>query len=655
MLNFLRRVFLTLHFSFAFTVGLVPAWGQSIPGDANEPLPPSRQPTVDWNGESVAVICPPKFRKSLELWVNYRMSQGYQIYVLEEPKPRPETANDANSDTNSDANIVNRVPYTTPAFLKSRIRALVRKDPSVKYLLLIGDAVPDVTSEATASDRLIPTGRVEALVISEFGKEKDIATDNYYADLSDDNMPELAVGRLPVDSPEELDVIIAKIIRYESESLPGFWQRRINMIAGVGGFSPLIDSQIESSVRFMLSEMIDEGYDLSMTQANWKSAFCPPPELFRSVTVERLNEGCLFWVYMGHGHHASLDYVRTPLAEYAIFVEGDSQYVHSRSGLPIAIFCACYTGAFDAIEDCIAEDLIRRPQGPVAVIASSRVAMPYGMAVFGLELIDEVLGENSPANANPQKPLNIGTVFLKAKRNLLTSPPKNRRVASTIKNSADVVLSVPAHAVNTVGTHLNGSASRSEKRGIFSKKYQNSSDAKRAIRSMMDTLAWLSDPTSSRLNEQLIDHAHLFHLFGDPLLRLPLPGHLTFDIPESVEAGNTITVKGNTDSDCHVVVELATPLGRPISVPKDRTPFKQTDEANEEFMKTYLAANNRTLHYAIQHTKDGIFSFELPVPDDLDGEYIVRAFSSNTNGIAVGSAPIIVKPKTVAVQGKRFR
>lgn len=662
MLNHLRRLFLTLHFTFTFLVGLVPAWGQPTisPEDVREPLPTSRQSTVEWNGESVAVICPPKFRKSLEPWVWYRMNQGYKVYVLEEPKPRPEIAS-ASTDTTA----ANRVPYTTPAFLKSRIRALVQNDPSVKYLLLIGDAVPDVTSESTASDRLIPTARVEALVISDFGKEKDIATDNYYADLNDDNMPELAVGRLPVDTPEQLDVIIAKILRYESETVPGFWRRRINLIAGVGGFSPLIDAQIESSVRYMLSEMIDEGYDLSMTQANWKSAFCPAPELFRSVTVERLNEGCLFWVYMGHGFHTTLDCVRTPLTDYAIFVEGDSQYVRSRSGLPIAIFCACYTGAFDAIEDCIAEDLIRQPFGPIAVIASSRVAMPYGIAVFGLELIDEALGENrlsvdgsgnesSDISLPAQKPANLGTVFLNAKRNLLTPPQKNRRVSSTLKNSADVVLSVPTQAVNTVGTHIGASTSRPVKRRLFAKRHRNG-EAKQAIRGMIDTMAWLSDPTSSRLNEQLIDHAHLFHLFGDPLLRLPLPERLTFDIPETVEAGDTLTIKGRIAPESHVVAELATPRVRPVPVPKERTPFKQSDEANEEFMKTYLAANNRSIHYVSQKAEDGTFSLELTVPDDLDGEFVVRVFGGNADVVAIGSAMLTVKLKAIAVQGKRFR
>ena len=635
----MRRSLLLIHFFFAFSLGFVPAWGQSPVDVAQDVVLPDQPPTatlptMDWNGESVAVICPPMFRKALEPWTHYRLNQGYKVYVLEEPKPRTENGQ--------------RVPYTTPSFLKSRIRALVQSDPSVKYLLLIGDATPEITSEPTASERLIPTAHVEALVISAFGKEKDIATDNYYADLCDDNMPELAVGRLTADTPEELSVMIAKILRYENETDLGFWRRRINLVAGVGGFSALIDTQIESTVRYILSEMIDEGYDLSLTQANWKSAYCPAPELFRSVTVERLNEGCLFWVYMGHGFHKSLDFMRTPQADYAIFVDGDSQYVAVRNGLPIAVFCACYTGAFDAIEDCIAEDLLRQPNGPVAVIASSRVSMPYGIAVFGLELLDDALGQTNPSRGRK----NLGTIFLNAKRNMLTPRTKERNVSSTIKNATGTVLSMPGNAVNTVGTRLSGSVSQTEKRPLFARRHPEG-EAKQAIRSMIDTMAWLSDPTSNRLNEQLVDHAHLFHLFGDPLLRLPVPQRMTFESPQSVEAGGTMTIKGKIGQGVQggiVVAELATPRIRPVAVPKERVPFKSTDESSEEFMKTYLSANNRSINYITHKSQGETFELELPVPDDLAGEYAVRLFGANKDGVAIGSATVTVTPKNATAK-----
>ena len=650
----LKQFFLLTHFCFAFTVGFVPAWGQTPP-DVQITIPIKPQSDFNWNGESVAVICPPMFQQALEPWLVYRTNQGYQIYILDEPKSRK-----SESPFPPESEQVNTVPHTTPEFLKHRIRALVNKDPTVKYLLIVGDAVPDIKSEATASERLIPASRVDALVISKFGKEKDIATDNYYADLNDDNIPELAVGRFPVDTPDELAAVINKIIRYESEIDLGLWQRRINLVAGVGGFSPLIDTQIESAARYILSEMIHEGYDLSLTQANWKSAYCPAPEMFRSVTIERMNEGCLFWVYMGHGHHKSLDYLRTPLADYSIFIDGDAKYAKSRSGFPIAIFCACYTGAFDAIEDCIAEDLLRQPDGPVAVISSSRVAMPYGMAVFGLELIDGTVGHNKTQTANGSEKttptnsaVNLGTVFLRAKQKMLASPTaKERNVSSTLKNSADTVLSVPANALQSIGSHLNVARTASESR---TPSPQRPKEAKENVRGMIETMAWLSDPTSHQLHEQLIDHAHLFHLFGDPLLKIPLPEHISVTAAQDIEAGGTLVVSGKTAPGASILVELVTPRYLPVAVPKERRPFKMTEESDEEFMSTYLKANNRSLQYVGERTQDGDFRVELPIPDDIKGPHIVRVFAATRKGTSVGSTTVTVSPKSVATSKKAQR
>ena len=36
------------------------------------------------------------------------------------------------------------------------------------------------------------------------------------------------------------------------------------------------------------------------------------------MAVERLNEGCLFWVYLGHGQRQNVDYVHVPQGYYPI-------------------------------------------------------------------------------------------------------------------------------------------------------------------------------------------------------------------------------------------------------------------------------------------------------------------------------------------------
>ena len=60
----------------------------------------------------------------------------------------------------------------------------------------------------------------------------EIATDNWYADLDDDGVPDLAIGRLPADSPQDLAVMVAKILAYESVQVPGPWCQRDQLRGG---------------------------------------------------------------------------------------------------------------------------------------------------------------------------------------------------------------------------------------------------------------------------------------------------------------------------------------------------------------------------------------------------------------------------------------
>jgi len=580
MFSSLKRFLLATHFVLAFAIGYVPAWGQSSSQT-------SVQTSISDDG-AVAVICPGLFRKSIEPWVNYRMNQGYKVYLLEEPKNEPLI------EKTSEGRVYSITPSVTPEYVKSRIKELAETDPTLKYLLIIGDGAPDVNSEPTAASRLIPAPHVKANVVSLFGRrEKEIASDNYYADLNDDSVPELAVGRISVSRPEELDLIVKKIISYETNSDQTFWKRRLNFVAGVGGFSPLLDGVIESSVRYILSEMISEGYDLSFTQANWRSPFCPAPELFRSVTVERFNEGCLFWVYMGHGYHKALDTLHTPQGDFPIFVEGDAQYIESRSGLPIAIFCACHTGAFDGVENCVAEDLLRQPGGPIAVIASSRVSMPYGMAVFGVEFIENAMSGNCE---------NIGTIFLNAKRNMLVKQKGNN------------------------------------KKG----------DNKKTVRSMIDSIARLTDPLASQLNDQLVDHLHLFHLFGDPLLKIPLPEEVKITCPDVAAPGEVIKVTGKAAFDGPIYLELVTPRKRLSLKAAGRNTFESNEKTRAEYMQAYRAANNLAILYVSGRSDGGVFEVPLKIPEDLEGEYVLRCFSAHDAGVAIGSGTIKIVPPSTA-------
>ncbi|MEZ6076439.1 MAG: C25 family cysteine peptidase [Pirellulaceae bacterium] len=61
-------------------------------------------------------------------------------------------------------------------------------------MLLAGD----VSADAAVN---IPTCYYDSSAMSQFGGDATIASDNPYADLDGDNVPELAIERIPADSP----------------------------------------------------------------------------------------------------------------------------------------------------------------------------------------------------------------------------------------------------------------------------------------------------------------------------------------------------------------------------------------------------------------------------------------------------------------------
>ena len=329
------------------------------------------------------VVCPAAFRDALAPWLEHRTRQGHSLAVL------------SNAGTAED--------------IRRRIREAARRG-RLRFVVLVGDAEPGLEKDPVLRARCVPVHHARAEVNVLWGSEPHIATDNWYADLDDDRIPDVAIGRLTADTPEELALIVRKILAYERSVDCGSWRRRLNFVAGVGGFGTLADTVLESAARYFLTRDIPAGYRVTMTYGSWRSPFCPDPRLFHLTTASRLNEGCWFWVYIGHGFHLGLDRVQVPGGQYHILANPDIGRLDCRHGSPIALFLACYAGAFDARRDCLAEEMLRAPGAPVAIVAGSRVTMPYAMSVMGTELMDQCFRRRRET---------LGEALLHAKRNMM--------------------------------------------------------------------------------------------------------------------------------------------------------------------------------------------------------------------------------------------
>ncbi len=543
------------------------------------PAAPSRPTTAAGNeflpahlrvpatGCDTLVLCPRALSQSLVPWLEYRQRQGYRIHVLQ--------------------------PARDAFRIKQQIRDVARQT-TLKYILLIGDT-PDYAGHnrevATATDY------IAARVVSKFGSEPEIASDNVFADLDDDGLPDVAIGRLPADSAEQLSLLTAKIMGYEAARL-GPWQRRINLVAGTGGFGEVSDNVIEKTSRGMISDLIPPAYSVSLTWANWSSAFCPDPREFADTTVARLNEGCLFWVYMGHGHPHRLDYVRTPVGGYPMFSQRDVQRVHCRDGLPVALMLACYTGAFDLPNDCLAEQLVLQPGGPVAAVCSSRVSMPYGMSVLSLGLIEEYFTGQRQT---------LGEMLLEAKRQL--ARPAEKLQPQRIMDGE--MISQNPH-----------------------QKYRET------IRVLGETLG----PAGNRLSDEAREHVHLFHLLGDPLLRMKRPESMEITVQQDPDLPQRLMVQGRVPQAGELLVELSYARDRFQARPPRRGEFRSDATSLAGYQKVYADANQRTVTQRVVSVDGGEFCTELELPAWARGRCVVRGFlTSGPERFALGASPIKLK------------
>ncbi len=251
-----------------------------------------------------------------------------------------------------------------------------------------------------------------------------ITSDNPYADLDGDGIPDLALGRIPALTDQEAGVIIDKIIAHESEYEPGPWNKRINLFASEGGFGAVIDQVIED-IALQIIDPLDNAYDITMTYGSQSSEFVYPPEKLSDKVYERMNEGSFFMAYVGHGYQAGFMPMTWNGVTYPIFDTADLQNLNAEHRLPFLAFIACSNATFDAAEDSIAERILGQPGAPGSVFGSTEISHPYANTVLVREVARNLLETDSP-------PVTAGELYLRAKQTTISNLDAMRQLIDSL-------------------------------------------------------------------------------------------------------------------------------------------------------------------------------------------------------------------------------
>ena len=191
------------------------------------------------------------------------------------------------------------------------------------------------------------------------------ASDTYLACVDgDDEIPDLAIGRFPVVSPEEVGAIVAKTIAYVEQPEVGPWRRNMLFIANE-------DSGFQRRTETTADEFEARGFSPIKVYPPDKQSVTD--EHSRRIT-DALDEGVNIVHFLGHGGR----YIwRTGPPDLKLnrdlFTLDHLDTLAPTRRLPVVISLTCYSAPFDhPSADSIGEKFLRvADRGAIAVVAAS--------------------------------------------------------------------------------------------------------------------------------------------------------------------------------------------------------------------------------------------------------------------------------------------
>jgi hypothetical protein len=219
----------------------------------------------------------------------------------------------------------------------------------------------------------------------------ETASDDWFVDFNNDGLPEMAVGRLPVQRAEEAAIIVSKIVGYERSAT----KREALLVSDRVERSDDFDFERASEeVRALLPSSL-------MVRKIYRSQFSSDVQATQEL-INRINQGPLLVNFIGHGSIGTWNGVLT---------SEDVEYL-TNMGLPFFVGMSCLNGHFqDIYMDSLSEALMKAPGGgAIAVWASSGLTEPDKQAVMNKELIKLLF-----FNTNGGQSLTLGEATAKAK------------------------------------------------------------------------------------------------------------------------------------------------------------------------------------------------------------------------------------------------
>jgi hypothetical protein len=289
--------------------------------------------------------------------------------------------------------------------------------PAPRFVLLVGKASYDYRDNLGGPNKnLVPTYLVPSPHLAQ------AASDNWFVAAAagsdgDSVYPQMAIGRIPAKTPEQVRIAVQKILDYEA-GLEAEAAWRQNAVFVTDDEEPIYDQS---------SEVLIQGLGPGMQARKvYLSAYAGEVEAARAEIVRQWNEGALLMTYIGHG---SID----TWAAGPLFGSQFVDQIKNGDRLPILLTPTCLDGYFYHPEkDSLTEALLFKTDGGiVAGLVPTGLSLPSAQDVLMEKLFVELFTQRAPT---------LGEAMTRAKQQVDPTSPELREVLETFVLLGDPAL-----------------------------------------------------------------------------------------------------------------------------------------------------------------------------------------------------------------------
>ncbi len=325
-------------------------------------------------------------------------------------------------------------------------RAAGNPDQALKWVLLFGDGHHD-PKDRVQGVNFIPTYQSRESLNPPFS----FVSDDYFTFLDDNegrwNEPsevhfsDVAIGRLPVESLEDAQNVVNKIIHYASNNPQTFgeWRNKILFVGDVklGGNFPECNHMNEADNLSKKVESyapciyVDKIYLDTYPAVNSPNGIRFPQAKTR--LLEKAQAGNLIINYTGHGGEDGWSNAK-------LFEIPDIQSLNNYNALPLYVTATCEFGRWDEYNfRCGGELLLSNPNGgAIGLLTSVRVVFSSANFAINTRFYDHAFKYDSTLNSF----LTIGEIYRLTKNATFPIAPTNTRSYSLLADPA-IILNYP--------------------------------------------------------------------------------------------------------------------------------------------------------------------------------------------------------------------